>query len=123
MTRDRKRSSYENDPTPQGPDRLPVRPCHMTLKKPCRLPLKVTSLRRQFGVLTSWVAPARHLLIDGIRGTSERGLRHGNQPHACRLGPGSQLLVPNGEERFGCADCEQAGKVDRVCASQGVSTG
>jgi len=56
-------------------------------------------------------------------GTSGRGLRHGSQPHAYRLGPGSQLLVPNGEERFGGADYQQAPKGDRVCASQGVSTG
>src|ERR1035437_363785 len=56
-----------------------------------------------------------------LRGGS--GLRHGSQPHACRLGPGSQLLVPHGEERLGCSYCEQAGQVHRVCASQGVSTG
>jgi hypothetical protein len=37
--------------------------------------------------------------------------------------PGSQLLVPHGEKRLGGADCEQAGEVHRVCASQGVSTG
>lgn len=54
------------------PDRLPVRTCLMTLKKACRPSLKVTGLRRQFGVLNFWLVAARPLLNDGIMGTSER---------------------------------------------------
>ena len=65
--------------------------------------------------------PSVLLLAVSTRGSSE--LRHGRQLHACRLGPGSQISVPHGQERLDYADCDQAGEVHRACASQGVSTG